>query len=113
MTKYIAVFAAVVGLGAGKAMAAGASSASAGPVQLTDSQLDEVVAGDPIIAVNVGVLAPITVHVEPITVSVPVNVAAIIQANVLGNGVFDAVAVGTQNVFQAGSLVRSALQPGN
>ena len=106
MTKYIAVFATVFGLGAGKAFAAQESSASTDPVQLTDSQLDEVVAGDPIIAVNVGVFAPINVHVEPITVSVPINVAAIVQANVLGNGVFDAIAVGTQNVFQAASALK-------
>jgi hypothetical protein len=48
----------------------------------------------------VNVAAALNVHVEPITVSVPVNVAAIIQANVLGNGVFSGQAVGTQNVFQ-------------
>ena len=103
MTKYIAVFAAVFGVGAGQALAAERSSDSAAPVKLTDGQLDDVVAGDPLIFVNVAVAAPISVHVEPITVSVPVNVAAIVQANILGNAVMDAVAVGTQNVFQAAS----------
>jgi hypothetical protein len=38
-------------------------------------------------------------------VDVPINVNAIVQANVLGNAVMDAVAVGTQNVFQAASAV--------
>jgi hypothetical protein len=110
MTKYIAVFAAVFGLGVGQAFAAGMSSGSNEPTKLTDAQLDEVAAGDPLILVSV--MAPISVHIEPITVQVPINVAAIIQANVLGNGAFDAVAVGTQNIFQAGSLARSAV-PGS
>jgi len=107
MTKYIAVVAAVFGLGVGQAFAADLSSGSSEPTRLTDAQLDEVTAGDPLILVSV--MAPITVNIAPITVQVPINVAAIIQANVLGNGAFDAVAVGTQNVFQAGSLARSAV----
>ena len=67
MTKYIAVFAAVFGVGAGQALAAERSSDSAAPVKLTDGQLDDVVAGDPLIFVNVAVAAPISVHIEPIT----------------------------------------------
>jgi hypothetical protein len=75
------------------------------PAKLTDGELDQVVAGDPLIFVNVA--APIDVRVAPITVKVdvPINVNAIVQANVLGNAVMDAVAVGTQNVFQAASAV--------
>jgi hypothetical protein len=75
------------------------------PVKMTDGDLDQVVAGDPLIFINVA--APIDVRVAPIhvQVDVPINVAAIVQANVLGNGVFDAVAVGTQNVFNAAGMV--------
>jgi hypothetical protein len=86
-----------LGLVASPALAAERSATRDGPVMLSDNELDQVAAGDPLILVSV--MAPIGVHIEPITVSVPVNVAAIIQANVLGNAVFDAVAVGTQNVF--------------
>ena len=53
--------------------------------------------GDPLI--YIGVVAPIDVHIEPITVSVPVNVAAVVQANVLGNATFQAFAIGTQNNY--------------
>jgi hypothetical protein len=97
-TKYLAVIAAVFGFWMTPAFA----GQDAQPAKLTDAELDQVQAGDPLILVNipVNVAAPINVHVEPITVSVPVNVAAIIQANVLGNGVFQGTAVGTQNVFQ-------------
>lgn len=97
MRKYLAAIAMTLGLGASPTLAAERSATSGDPVKLTDGELDQVAAGDPLIFVNVQ--APIGVHIEPITVSVPVNVAAIIQANVLGNAVFDAVAVGTQNVF--------------
>src|SRR4051812_15968871 len=107
---------AVFGLWASPAFAT-EQSASAGPTRLTDGELDEVTAGDPLILVNipVNVAALLNVHIEPITVNVPVNVAAIVQANVLGNGVFDAVAVGTQNVFQAASGLQqtaATLKPG-
>ena len=100
MRKYAGAMAVVLGLGATPAFAAEQSMAG-GPAKMTDAQLDEVVAGDPLLFVNVA--APISVHLEPISVSVniPVNVAAIVQANVLGNATFDALAVGTQNVFQA------------
>lgn len=97
MTKYLAAIAMTLGLAASPVLAAERSASSNGPVMLTDNELDQVAAGDPLIFVNVA--APIAVHIEPITVSVPINVAAIIQANVLGNAAFDAVAVGTQNVF--------------
>ena len=101
--QYAATMAAVFGFWASPAFA---GEQSAQPTRLTDGELDEVTAGDPLILVNVpiNVGAAVNVHIEPITVSVPVNVAAIVQANVLGNGVFDAVAVGTQNVFQAAGL---------
>lgn len=106
MVKQLRIVAAVFGLAAGPLFAAEQPVDSSKPVAMSDAELDQVVAGDPIIAINVGVLAPINVHVEPITVSVPVNVAAIVQANVLGNGVFDAVAVGTQNVFQTAGVLK-------
>jgi hypothetical protein len=97
MRKILAGMAMVVVLGASPVLAAEQQGASNEPVKLTDGELDGVAAGDPLLFVNVA--APINVHIEPITVNVPVNVAAIIQANVLGNAAFDAVAVGTQNVF--------------
>jgi hypothetical protein len=108
--KFIAALAMVLGLGATPVLAAG-NSPSNEPSKLSDSELDQVTAGDPLI--YVGILAPINVHIEPITVNVPINVAAIVQANVLGNGVFDALAVGTQNVYQAASgLSAAGLKPG-
>jgi hypothetical protein len=114
LVKYVAAMAAVFGLFVSPAFAAGQS---AEPTRLSDAELDQVAAGDPLILVNipVNVAALLNVHVEPITVNVPVNVAAIIQANVLGNGVFDGVAVGTQNVFQAASNLQqtaATLKPG-
>ena len=103
MLKYIVAVSAAAFV-AGPVLAAEKSSTQPGPTTLTDHELDQVVAGDPLIFVNVA--APVYLHIEPITVQVPVNVAAIVQANVLGNGVFDAIAVGTQNNFYA------ALRPG-
>ena len=98
MTKRIGIlFAAILGLSAVPVLAAEQRPASTPPDKLSDTQLDDVKGGDPLI--YVGVLAPISVNIAPITVSVPVNVAAIIQANVLGNGVFSGTAVGTQNNY--------------
>ena len=102
--KYLAAMAAIFALTTTPARAA-QSGTSSEPVQLTDAELDQVVAGDPLIFVNVA--AMLNIHVDPITVTVdiPVNVAAIVQANVMGNAVFDALAVGTQNIFQAASAL--------
>ena len=100
MSKYIAVVVTVFGLGAAPVFAAGQENASMQkPSKLSDGELEKVVGGDPLLFVNVQ--APIGIHIEPITVNVaiPVNVAAIVQANVLGNGAFEALAVGTQNNF--------------
>lgn len=99
MKKYIAMFAALFGLTAVPVFAA--QNPADEPAKLTDGELDQVKGGDPLI--YVGVMAPINVHIEPITVSVPINVAAIIQANVLGNGSFQGLAVGTQNNFNFSS----------
>jgi hypothetical protein len=98
MLKHIALFAAVVGLSAAPVLAAEHSTAQ--PTKLSDHELDQVVGGDPLILVQV--MAPIGIHIEPITVTVnvPINVAAVVQANVLGNASFNA-AVGTQYVFNA------------
>ena len=102
MMKSIASLAAVFGLFAAPVFAAEQKTASAEqPARLTDGELDQVKGGDPLI--YVGVLAPINVHIEPITVSIPVNVAAVVQANVLGNGAFQALAVGTQNNYNFGT----------
>jgi hypothetical protein len=104
MLKYIVAVSAAAFVAGPVLAAEKQSSSQPGPTTLTDHELDQVVAGDPLIFVNVA--APVYLHIEPITVQVPVNVAAIVQANVLGNGVFDAIAVGTQNNFYA------ALRPG-
>jgi hypothetical protein len=93
----MAAMAVMLGLGASPALAAEKAAASGEPMRLTDGELDQVTAGDPLILVSV--IAPIDVHIERITVSVPINVAAVIQANVLGNASFKAQAVGTLNVF--------------
>jgi len=100
MKRSMTAIAAVFGLGlcAAPVFAAEQKSASAGQLApLSDSELDQVKGGDPLL--YIGVAAPIDIHVEPITVSIPVNVAAIIQANVLGNSNFSAFAVGTQNNY--------------
>jgi hypothetical protein len=97
MRKILAAMAMVGALGTSPALAAERVATEKEPVRLTDGELDGVAAGDPLIFVNVA--APIRVQIAPIRVNVPINVAAIIQANVLGNGTFDALAVGTQNVF--------------
>ena len=102
MSKQIAAMAAVFGLCASPVFAAKREPASTqGPAKLSDGELDQVKGGDPLI--YIGVIAPVNVHIEPITVSVPVNVAAVVQANVLGNASFQAFAVGTQNNFNFGS----------
>ena len=99
--KSMAVLAAVFGLFAAPVFAAEQNPASA-PTKLSDGQLDEVKGGDPLI--YVGVMAPINVNIAPITVSVPINVAAVVQANVLGNGAFQGLAVGTQNNYNFGTM---------
>ncbi len=98
--KSMAALAAVFGLVAAPVFAAEQQPASA-PAKLSDQQLDQVKGGDPLI--YVGVMAPINVTIEPITVSIPVNVAAVVQANVLGNGAFQGLAVGTQNNYNFGT----------
>jgi hypothetical protein len=84
--KPVAMMAAVFGLAVGPARAATTPEATE-PVKLTEAELDAVTAGDPIIDLNV--LAGVNVTVQDINVNVnvdvPVNVGAIVQANVLGN----------------------------
>ncbi len=95
--KSMAAIAAVFGLLATPVFAAEQKA----PEKLSDNQLDQVKGGDPLI--YVGVMAPINVNIAPITVSVPINVAAVVQANVLGNGAFQGLAVGTQNNYNFGA----------
>jgi hypothetical protein len=100
MKRSIAAMAAVFGVGlcAAPVFAAEQDGASAEqPSKLSDGELEQVKGGDPLIYIGIG--APIDVHIEPITVNIPVNVAAIIQANVLGNSNFSAFAVGRQNNY--------------
>ena len=108
MTKYIAAFAAVFGLLASPVFAAEQSTSV--PSKMSDGELDQVKGGDPLIWI--GIAAPITVNIAPITVSVPVNVAAVIQANVLGNGAFQALAVGTQNNYNFAAAFGPPPTPG-
>jgi CRISPR/Cas system-associated exonuclease Cas4 (RecB family) len=67
------------------------------PATLTDAQLDEVVAGESLVNLdlNVGVLIqPISVNVN---VAIPVDVGVIVQANVMGTAMQTA-----QQFFPAG-----------
>jgi hypothetical protein len=99
----MAALAAVFGVSASPVLAADKqqSASAQEPTKLSDGQLDQVKGGDPLI--YIGVMAPVDVHIEPITVSIPVNVAAVVQANVLGNASFQALAVGTQNNYNFGA----------
>lgn len=97
MKKSIALMAAIIGLGLSAAPVLAAEQKAPQPAKLSDHELDQVKGGDPLI--YIGVAAPININIAPITVSIPVNVAAIIQANVLGASNFAAFAVGTQNNF--------------
>ena len=111
MTKWMTAFAAVIGLVATPVFAAEQQPASAAqPAPLSDGELDQVKGGDPLI--YVGVMAPINVNIAPITVDIPVNVAAVVQANVLGNGAFQALAVGTQNNYNFTGLGAMPAIPG-
>jgi hypothetical protein len=104
MFKQIAVIVAAFGICASPVLAAEKqqpASADQKPSQLSDAELEQVKGGDPLI--YIGVMAPVNVHIEPITVSIPVNVAAVVQANVLGNAAFQALAVGTQNNYNFGA----------
>ncbi len=97
MLKTIAALVAICGVGAGTAYAAERQpQPQSGPARLSDGELDQVKGGE---LLSLGVLAPVNLSVGAITVQVPVNAAAVIQANVGGNGAFQGLAVGTQNNF--------------
>lgn len=95
MLKYIALFAAVCGLGAAPVLAAEQQDASK-PEKLTDHELDQVKGGE---LLSLGILAPVNLHIEPISVNIPVTAATVIQANVAGTASFQGMALGTQNNF--------------
>ena len=87
--KYLAAAAAAFTLtAAAPVFAAAPSEAPAAPVQLSDSELDEVTAGESLLNVNVD--ASVAVLIQDINVNVdvdvPVNVGVIAQINALGSG---------------------------
>ena len=96
MLKTIAALVAACGLGAIPAHAAERQQPQSGPATLSDGELDQVQGGE---LLSLGVLAPINLQLGAITVNVPVNAAAVLQANIGGNGAFQGLAVGTQNNF--------------
>ncbi len=96
MLKTIAALVAVCGLGAIPAYAAERQQPQSGPARLSDGELDQVKGGE---LLSLGVLAPINLQLGAITVNVPVNAAAVVQANIGGSGAFQGLAVGTQNNF--------------
>lgn len=96
MLKTIAALVAVCGLGAIPAQAAERQQPQSGPARLSDGELDQVQGGE---LLSLGVLAPINLQLGAITVNVPVNAAAVVQANVGGTGAFQGLALGTQNNF--------------
>jgi hypothetical protein len=96
MLKTIAALVAVCGLAAIPAHAAERHQPQPGPSRLTDGELDAVKGGE---LLSLGVLAPINLQLGAITVSVPVNAAAVVQANIGGTGSFQGLALGTQNNF--------------
>ena len=96
MFKTIAALVAICGVGALPAYAGERQQPRSEPARLTDGELDQVKGGE---LLSLGILAPINLQLPAINVSVPVNAAAVIQANVAGNGAFQGLAVGTQNNF--------------
>ncbi len=96
MLKTIAALVALCGVAAAPAFAAERQQPQSGPARLSDGELDQVKGGE---LLSLGVLAPIDLQVGAITVNVPVNAAAVIQANVGGTGAFQGLALGTQNNF--------------
>ncbi|MFL5298967.1 MAG: hypothetical protein ACJ79R_01325 [Anaeromyxobacteraceae bacterium] len=84
-------------LTAAPAWAAEEPASPGAPVTLTDAELDDVVAGESLVNLdlNVGVLIqPISVNVD---VNIPIDVGVIVQANVLGTAMQTA-----QQFFPAG-----------
>ncbi len=97
MLKIIAALVAVCGATAVPAFAAERQQPQqSGPARLSDSQLDQVKGGE---LLSIGVIAPVNLQLPALTVNLPVNAAAVIQANVGGSGAFQGLAVGTQNNF--------------
>ena len=94
--KCLAVGAAMLALGAASPALAGDEIPSA-PVKMTDAELDEVTAGEPILGINVN--ANVMVLVQDINVDVnvfvPIDVGVVAQLNVLGT----AVMTGVNNFF--------------
>jgi CRISPR/Cas system-associated exonuclease Cas4 (RecB family) len=82
---------------AAPAWAAEEAASPGAPVTLTDAQLDDVVAGESLVNLdlNVGVvIQPINVNVD---VNIPIDVGVIVQANVMGTAMQTA-----QQFFPAG-----------
>ena len=96
MLKTIAALVVVFGASAVPAYAAEQQQPQSGPARLSDGELDQVKGGE---LLSLGVFAPVNLQLPALTVNLPVNAAAVIQANVGGNGAFQGLAVGTQNNY--------------
>jgi hypothetical protein len=98
--KTLAAMVAALGLSATPVLAAEPAPASE-PVKLADSELDQVTAGEGLL----DVFAPINVTLQDITVSlevsnVPVNLAAAVQVNAIGQAIQTATVTSFQQVTQ-------------
>ena len=103
----IAALAAAFGVSATPVFAAEKTPASAEPTRLTDSQLDQVTAGDGSLLnlpLNLNVLLQdisVTVNVS----NVPINASVAVQANALGQAIQNATVMAGQQVTQAQYLL--------
>jgi hypothetical protein len=97
--RYLAAVGAALALTAGQAWAADQAN---GPVKLADDELDHVVAGDGSL---LDLLLNLNVKLQNIAVTVnvsnvPINAAAVVQANALGTAAQTATVQALQSVTQ-------------
>ncbi|MFL5298965.1 MAG: hypothetical protein ACJ79R_01315, partial [Anaeromyxobacteraceae bacterium] len=95
------VAASALSLSATPALAAPSNEPSTEPVKLTDTELDQVTAGEALLDVN----APINVLLKNINVAVdiqnvPVNAGLVLQLNALGTAMQSASVTAFQSVTQ-------------
>jgi hypothetical protein len=95
MTKYLAAMAAVVTLSGIPGFASADEPATTQPVKLTDAELDEVTAGwrGPFINISLNNVT-FVVNIQ----NSPVNIALILQLNILGTAIQNATVTAIQIV---------------
>jgi hypothetical protein len=101
ITRCLGLISAPLILSASPVVAADQSVASGEPVRMTDSELDEVTAGEFLLDLN---LAVHDTHLNLGLYNTSVNAAAIIQANVVG----DSVQYGEATAMQSSTQLVSA-----